>query len=338
MSAMHFDDNGAAQNGIAIGDNGSAYGVKASVTERGLTAFGKYERALDTDDGANLVTGFGTATTGLATGGTDYVREAYAGLRCDALGAMLIGTAETAYSQASRRWDPFYNTGLGSLTGTVGTPLGIGIGPSHGGSILSLPIRRAGYANNQIAYTSPNFVGVTVNGAVFTDEDRGGASDPDYGLGAEFSGGGFSVGLQSLDLNSGTSVGSVAPNFLLTNIKALLGYAGFGTSKFGLGLTYERLDGPGIGTIPSADSLHATGWVGLTPYVRLAGSFGSTNEIVEGNSFALGVFYDVIQNFTTYVGGRIYDGKVSTGSPTNSDAYAVALGLSYKFDFGFAQH
>ncbi|HUS24630.1 MAG TPA: hypothetical protein VM369_06755 [Candidatus Binatia bacterium] len=329
MSLMQFDDNATAASDLDLGDNGSAYGIKLSVTERGLTAFGKYERALDTDDGLNAATGFGTSTTGLATGGTDYVREAYAGLKCPGLGTLLFGQAETAYSSASHRWDPFYNTGLAGIGGLVGSTSIVGVGPSHGGSVLAVPVRTLGYINNTVAYTSPSFGGFSVNGALYLDEDGGGAEDHDTAIGGEFNGMGLTVGLQALDLNSGSSPGSAAPNFALSSVQARLAYAGFSTGLFGVGATYERLEGSGLGS--TADSLHLTGWFGLTPNARVAASFGDTNNVAEGRSLGLGLFYDVVQNFTAYLGGRTFDGKGSGGG----DAYAVALGGTYKFDFGF---
>ena len=145
-------------------DNNSFWGVKGSMSQDGITAFGAYERFLDADENISV----------------DIVRQAYAGLRTG-LGTLKYGEFESDYYQAGRKVDLFYNTTVAGIGGASAGNFLLGGGNSHGQSPLNGDgnpgvfgggFISGGIFNNQVAYTSPSFFGVTVNAAAITKTRR----------------------------------------------------------------------------------------------------------------------------------------------------------------------
>lgn len=299
------DNSGAAGPTYDFADNNSYWGVKASTTQGGITAFGAYERFLDMD--ANVL--------------LDLVRQSYVGVQTN-LGTVKYGQHATAYAEAGRKLDPFYNT---TVTGIGGLGLGgiLGAGNSHGTSaVFNSDFVGSAYINNHLAYQSPSLAGLTVNAALFNDETGNENQDHNFGAGVEWSGMGLTAGAQFIDENNGT--------WLATDSEAMRVYGGYAATQFGAGVSYERFDNA-AGAIDS-DYLMVSGWFGVLPGTRLAASYGQENETgAEGNSIRLGVFHDVIQNFTIWAAALRYD----EAEASNPDADVVTLGASYKFDLGF---
>lgn len=300
------DASGTAPSYTATNNN-SYYGIKGSITEGQLTAFGGYERTLD-NDGA----------------GADTTRQGYFGLKCDTFGTLQFGQFATAYMESGRKLDPFYNTTVAGIAGP-------GASNSYGlSATLTAETLGSGFIDNQVAYTTPSFGGLTVNAAVFMLEGTGSTTgDHDYALGAEYSNAGISVGVQALDVNNLTNFG------VATTGSAVRVYGGFNVAQFGVNISAEKVDGSGVGG--ATDYVFASGWFGVTPATRLALALGKENNDspggaggVEGDSVSLGVFHDVVKNFTGWVAARHFD---ATGVGGQADV--ITLGASYKFNLGF---
>lgn len=304
---------------------GSYYGFKGSAEQGGVVAFGAYERWLDTD----------------AALGIDLARQAYAGVKT-AYGVLQFGTFGTAYMESGRKLDPFYATGAAG----IGDPNGGGGfktfgGQSHGMSALAADAPNGailggvgGFVANQLAYTSPSLFGLTVNAGVAFDESPNGNSD-DYQYGLEYSNFGGTVGVQVLDSNSATG------NFGLgKRDEAYRVYGSYNQKRWGTGLSAERLDFNTAGT-PDAEYLMASGWFGVLEGTRVAASYGMANEAAdlnsgnseEGTSFRVGLFYDVLDNFTTHVAYRNFNGKPSDKyGAASPDDEVIELGATFKFE------
>jgi hypothetical protein len=314
----YFENSGAlgTPTDINFDNHGSYWGVKASAAQGGLTAFGAYERWLDAD--------------GII--GLDLVRQGYAGLMTE-YGTVQFGTFATAYMESGRKLDPFYATaaaGVGSPSATIAG------GQSHGQSFLSadspvgalLGAGGGGFATNQLAYTAPNLFGATANVAVFFDDGAGENEQNDYAAGVEWAGMGITAGVQYLDDNND---GTVASNLGLgEDQEAVRLYGGYAAQRFGASVSAERLDLVGAN---DADFLMVSGWFGVLPGTRVAASAGMENETgtaggAEGQSFRVGVFHDVLDNFTTHVVYRNYNNTDDTAA----DDQVISLGASFKFE------
>lgn len=300
------DNSGTAGPTYNLTDNNSYWGVKASTTQGAVTVFGAYERFVDID-GQTVV---------------EFIRQGYVGVQ-SALGTVKYGQHATAYSEAGRKLDPFYNT---TVTGIGGLGLGsiFAAGNSHGTSAaFNGDFIGSAYVPSMVSYQTPAFAGVTVNAAWVNDET--GTSDQDHtlGYGVEWNGMGITAGLQMIDDNNGT--------WLAADEEAARLYGGYAANRFGAGVSYERHDL--TAGVTDAEFLMLSGWFGVMPGTRIAASYGQENESgAEGNSIRLGVFHDVIENFTVWAAARRYDEAVAA----NPDADVITLGASYKFDLGFS--
>jgi hypothetical protein len=309
------DQNSSNPSDIDFNNHGSFWGVKGSASQGGLTAFGAYERWLDADSEALI----------------DIVRQSYAGLMTE-FGTVQYGTFATAYMESGRKLDPFYATGAAG----VGAQPAVDVagGQSHGLSSLTGDAVSAvngalsgfggGFVPNQFAYTSPNLFGATANVAVFFDDGQGTNEQDDYAVGAEWNGMGITAGVQYLDVNNGTNIG------LVEDEEAMRVYGGYAAQRFGANVSHERIDKVALGVVDQ-EYTQVNGWFGVLPGTRVAASYGMENETgAEGQSFRVGVFHDIIDNFTTHVVYRNYNNT----NATLPDDQVISLGASFKFELG----
>jgi hypothetical protein len=307
----HYESSGigGTPTDLNFENHGSFWGVKASAAQGGLTAFGAYERWLDADSQVII----------------DIVRQSYAGLMTE-YGTVQYGTFATAYMESGRKLDPFYATGAAGVGNPTATLAG---GQSHGMSFLTADgvssvagglTGLGGFTPNQLAYTSPSLFGATANVAVFFDEVAGQNREDDYAAGLEWSGMGITAGVQYLDVNNASNVG------LAEDEEATRLFAGYSAQRFGASVSAERHD---LIAGNDADFLMLSGWFGVLPGTRVAASASMENETgAEGQSFRVGVFHDVLDNFTTHVVYRNYNNTDST----RADDQVISLGASFKFE------
>lgn len=297
------DSNSANPSDVNFENHGSFWGVKGSASQGGLTVFGAYERWLDADAQAFV----------------DLTRQSYAGVMTE-FGTLQYGTFATAYMESGRKLDPFYATGAAGVGQLSGTIFG---GQSHGLSFLTTDLVGSGFVPNQLAYTSPSLFGATANVAVFFDDTAGPNEQDDYAAGVEWSGMGITAGAQYLEANGSNLA-------LAEDEEAVRLYGGYSAQRFGAAVSAERHDL--MGAI-DAEYLMASGWFGVLPGTRVAASASMENETgAEGQSFRVGVFHDVMDNFTTHVVYRNYNNTDST----QPDDQVISLGASFKFELSGA--
>jgi hypothetical protein len=310
----YFNDTHSANPSDTTFENhGSYWGFKGSTEQNGIVGFGGYERWLDTQ-----------ATT---VGGYDLAREAYVGVKSE-FGTVEFGTFATAYMDSGRKLDPFYATGAAGTGKQSDLTYG---GQSHGlsflnrdGNVATTPSTPGGFVKNQLAYTSPSFYGVTVNGGAMFNNTAGSNAD-DYAAGLEFTNWGMTIGAQYLDSNSG-NLG------LANNDKASKVYVAYNQKRWGANVSGERINF-NAALKPDANYLIVNGWYGLMEGTRVAASYGSENETgADGTSFRVGLFYDVLDNFTTNIVYRYYNAKDSSFYPTPKDDQVISLGATFKFE------
>lgn len=308
------DKNSAAPSDINFDNHGSYWGFKGSTEQSGIVAFGGYERWLD----ANVT-----------NSGYDLARQAYGGVKT-AYGTLQFGTFGTAYMESGRKIDPFYATAAAGTGRPSATFAG---GQSHGlsglaadGNASTSPTGGAGFVANQLAYTSPTLFGVTVNGAVMFDHDTTKGAADDFAGGVEFNSWGITAGVQYLDANS------LSGNTGLANgTEAYRAYGGFNQKRFGANVSAEKIDRR-AGLIDQS-YLMASGWFGVMEGTRVAASYGMENETAaEGSSLRVGLFYDLLDNFTTHVVYRSFNSTKKGGS----DDQVISLGATYRFELSGA--
>ena len=312
LSLDYAEDNSAASGPtFTATDNHSVWGVKASTARGGVTVFGGYERFIDADD---------PAIPGIPL---EFTRQAYLGMT-SFCGTLKFGRHGTAYADAGRKLDPFYNTAASGAGGVGSAGSILGGGNSHGTSTLfNADALGSAFVANHLAYQSPAFAGFSGNVALFLDETGSADQDHDYGAGVEYGGHGVTAGLQVLDANGANAAtwGS--------DVEAVRAYAGYAHDRFGASASWEKVDLPGAG---NASFLMLSGWYGVRDDTRIAASFGLENESgTEGDSLRVGVFHDVFDSFTIWAAARRYNERVAA----NPDADVVTFGASYKFSLGF---
>jgi len=312
LSLDYTEDTGAASGPTFTStDNNSMWGVKASTARGGVKVFGAYERFLDAGD-PNA--GFPLEVT----------RQAYLGL--DSMcGTLKFGRHATAYAEAGRKLDPFYNTAVSGSAGVAAAGSIFGGGNSHGSATLfnGDALDRA-YVADHFAYRSPAFAGFAANVAVFLDESGTADQDHDFGGGIEYVADGITAGAQFIDANG------AHPLSWGSNVEAARLYAGYTHTRFGVGVSLEQLDLPGT---TSENYLMVSGWYGLRDDTRVAVSAGVEDDSAfAGESVRVGVFHDVIENFTIWLAGR----HANDSTVVNNDTSVISLGASYKFNLGFS--
>lgn len=309
------DDSAAPGPTYTATDNHSIWGVKASTSQGGVTVWGNYERFVD-DDSAGF---FGLPL--------EVTRQAYIGIT-SFCGVLRVGRFATAYAEAGRKLDPFFKTavsgigGLGNLGGAIA-------GNSHGSSTpFNADQVGAAIVPNHLAYETPTLLGLTANVAFFADESGTANQDHDYGGGLQYDGNGITAGAQFLNDNNG-QWGAVDED-------ATRLYGGYTASNWGAGASWESVHLPGA---DDGTYLMVSGWYGLNPATRLALSYGNERDTpAPGESLRLGVFYDLIENFTIWAAAMRYDYQLPHTTAlvaVQPDSDVVTIGASYKFNLGF---
>jgi hypothetical protein len=304
------DRTGTAGPAYAGTDNQSVWGIKVATSRGGVNVFGGYERFIDADDPAAGVP-------------VEVTRLAYLGLTSQC-GTLKAGRHATAYSEAGRKLDPFYNTAAAGTYGIATAGSIFGGGNSHGSSTgFNADILGAAIAADHFSYRSPSFAGFSGNVALFLDDQTGSADqDHGYGAGVEYLGHGVTAGLQYIDASGANDL------TWGTDTGAARLYAGYAHTRFGAGASWERHDLPGATT---ANYLMVSGWYGIFDGTRIAVSVGVEDDsATEGDSQRIGIFHDVIEDFTVWAAARRYNGPAST------DADVITVGASYKFNLGFS--
>lgn len=328
-------------------DLNSYVGIKASTGQGDLRVFGVYETYVG-------------AETSIAS--LESSRQLFAGVSTG-LGTVSYGRMFTDYAKTGMAIDPFYNTALASANGgPAGTATiapgtvpptftSFGLSPLFTGESPILGPIGAGVQPNQLSFESPNIFGLTLNGAVFFDRNDDsptnagtGEESHDYGAGLAWNGMGITAGVQFLQVNDevggGTFLGALGNGGGATgDATATRLHASYAAQRFGVAISAERIDLQGAGILDE-DYYYASGWFGVMPGTRIAASVGMTNETgFEGTGIQLGVFHDVIDNFTVHAGASMYDlheDSVSGPGPAVDDSYIVAVGASYKFELAFS--
>lgn len=309
--SLDYTEDGDGQTFTAT-DNQSTWGLKFSTARGGVKVFGAYERFIDAGEPA-------------APGApVEVTRLAYLGLasRC---GTIKLGRHATTYSEVGRKLDPFYNTTVSGTDNALAAGSLAGGGNSHGTSTaFNADAFGNAYVADHLAYESPAFFGVRGNAALFLDESGTDDQDHDYGAGFEYAGHGVTAGGQFLDVNGANALTWGA------DLEAARFHAGYARPRFGAGASWERVDLPGAVTL---NYLMVSGWVGVRDDTRVALSVGTEDDTAaDGDSVRLGVFHDVIENFTVWAAGRYYN----RSSSATLDANVITLGASYKFNLGFS--
>jgi predicted porin len=309
MSLDYTDDRTAVPGpAYTVTDNQSIWGLKFSAARGGVTVFGGYERFIDADDPP---VGFPIELT----------RQAYLGMTSPC-GTVKLGRHATAYSEAGRKLDPFYNTAVSGTSGVATAGSLFGGGNSHGTSTaFNGDAFGQAFVANHLAYRSPAFAGVSANVALFFDESGSADQDHDYGAGVEWSGAGVTVGAQFIDANG-------AQDFTWgVNVEASRLYTGYAGDRYGVGVSWERLDLPGASR---ADFTLVSGWYGVRDDTRIAVWVGIVDvSLMLGDSLRIGIFHYVRADLRVWAAAR------RVNLPATGDADAVTIGASYKFSLGF---
>jgi len=311
--SFDYTDDASATPGptYSVTDNNSAWGVKASTVKGGVTVFGGYERFISEDEPA--VPGFPVELT----------RQAYLGIT-SFCGTIKLGRHSTAYADAGRKLDLFYNTAASGSGGLAAAGSIFGGGNSHGTSTaFNADTLGSAYVANHLSYESPAYRGVTGNAAFFTHETGDSNQDHDYGAGVEYAGDGLTAGVQYLDANGANA------STWGTDVTATRLYAGYAREGFGVGASYEMLDLSAGADDATFTMLSA--WYGLRDDTRLAASVGVEDASVgDGSSLRIGLFHDVLDSFTVWAAARHFGGSQLP------DADVITFGASYKFSLGFS--
>jgi predicted porin len=337
----HSDSSGPASTASNVGpdtdlrDLNSFIGVKASTGAGDVRVFGGYETYVGGEYASIL--------------SFQSQRQLYAGVET-AYGTVAYGRMFTQYAKVGIGMDPFHNTSLGSANGgPAGTSsFSPGVVPpafhSYGQSPLftgETPVVSnlgAGIQGAQLTYQSPTLFGATVNGAMFFDRNddsaSGGQESHDYGLGAAWTGMGITAGVQWLQVNDQVGGGTFLGARGNGDATATRLHASYAAQRWGAAVSAERIDLQGV---LDEEYLFVSGWFGVLPNTRIAASAGMTNETgFEGTGLTVGVFHDVLDNFTVHAGGSWYDLAPDSVNGAVDDSWIAAVGASYKFDLGFS--
>lgn len=295
-----IDQNDAqgAPADLNFNGNNSHVGLKAAAKEGDYSVGVTYERFLGND----------TATA------ADGVRQSYITIGSP-FGTLDVGTAATAYKKAGEALDPFFNSGVNNGIGTGGASFGLS--GLVGDTIATA--NAAGFVQNQVAYTSPSFGGITVNAAMFADDAT--ADRHDYALGLAWTAGAISVGVQSLNINGAANFGTGVGTGTATMV-----HGAYTAKSWGAGAGYESLDPDGGA---ATDQFLLSGWYGLTDSTRVAAVYGNVDApgAAPNDSITLGAFHNLTKSLETYVAVA-----KNTNAGVNNDVTNISVG--FNFDFG----
>lgn len=289
---IHSDSEGAPSDTDLAGTNGHA-GVSLMLREGSYSATLVYERTLANDDSLAQL---------------DSVRQSYLQVGTP-YGTVVYGRAPTAYKISGEKLDPFFNTGIGTISGAgfADAPAPV-LGPNYGLSALTSDTVGNGFINNQIAYVSPTLHGVTLNGAVFISEAAGDAEDHDFGVGAEWNHQQITAGVQYLKIEN-TLATQADANFnagLPVPTEAVRLYGGYKTENWGVSGSWEPLNLKDGGV--DRDYYYGAGWLRVMPKTTVAVAYGKTEGTpFEGDSLSLGVFHTLFSALEVYGAARHTD-------------------------------
>jgi len=286
-------------------NNGSNFRITAAAQDLGIRAFVAYERGASNDQT-----------------GVEDVREFFGGVS-GKMGTLIYGRKATDYRLAGERLDPFYNTSVAFGYNAVGNGGFASEGASYGLSNLT-----NGYTSNTVALRSPVWLGFTLNGAAYINENRsnvGVGDEADYAAGVGYANShwlGLDVGVQALDLNG--NVVSNAPG----QSNAYRVHASVGEKLWAVGVSLELVD------VQSETDPRQYGFVSASYQVledlRLALAVGTIADSpsFDGTGGTFGVFYDLTKNLGTYAALRY----VTLDNGTENKTTTFATGVKFVFD------
>lgn len=297
-SLNSVDDDATSYDRETFENNASRLGVKGGYDfGNGLTGIYHVELALNPDKGTG-----GSAAGNTAQDNTIDRRFAFAGVK-GGFGTAVFGTASSPYKMSGVKLDPFYDTSAG--TGFTGANFG-------------LSSYTNGFFDNVIAYFTPNWGGFSANAVAVLDETSN-DQNHHYNLGFAFERGGFSAGLQWLDVNA-----SIPAN----EVDAYRPWVGYRNKTFSVGLSYEKVD---MATT-DAKYLYLAGTFNATDKLKLAAAFGKVDDSgsasTDGDGVTAGVFYKLFDKTELYA---LYS---NVDRDSGQERKTLAFGLSQKFDWG----
>ncbi|MFO7605600.1 MAG: porin [Desulfurivibrionaceae bacterium] len=294
-----------ADSTLRADNNASRLGFKGEIKGDLLTAFYHLESGANND----------------AEGSAFTSRFYYGGVKGQ-FGSVTVGRHSTAYKMAGLALDPFYDLAhVGPAVGPDGSIFAAS-GATYGTSALT-----NGWANNTLAYSSPEFVGLKLNAAAYFDDSE--EDNHDFAAGLTYAIGPFGVGVQYHAVDDHTVGGSVAPwAGKVDELDAYRVHGSFDSGPFKIGASYEKLDYD-ADTSEDVDYIYVSATYAVLPTTRLALSVGDVSDgDAEGTGGNVGIFHDLFKNTTVY---GLYS-MVDLDSAGAEDVDIVSLGFIYDFN------
>lgn len=333
---MHFDRDTSAYKPLSIyGDFRYSLVANDQVNDSGL----------DTEDNHSRL-GIGGTLGGVGnsavfynisfinksdTGGSDSVRDIYAGFR-GGWGEVFAGKRRTIYAEVTRWIDPFYDTS------TASSRTGANFGAS-GYTDSAQGINEA-FQNDQIGYRSPRFGPFSFNVALFSDDET---VDDNIGfeLGTAVGFGIGNGGRLGFSLNVLANGDTATVNGIAADNFAIKFASGMEWAGFGVGAQLEHLEVDGNSRDPYYGTL--AGWVPVRHYGRIALSVAlQQNAVLDG-----GTPNTTFKAHGTQDGWAVnlgYFGYISDNldfnaqfsyvdiSDTSQEVFAVSVGARFRFN------
>ncbi len=209
-------------------------------------------------------------------------------------GTLSAGRESNAYKVAGFRVDPFYDISTVSATGGVPT------GDPFGGAAFGLSLLSNGFADGTLAYRTPSFGGLSLNGGVHLDRN----DDHDYGVGLNFAHSGFEADVQQYWAN-GTAWSSTAGVDDALRVSASYSYE----ERWSLGGSFERLEGL---TGETQDFMYLAGTVTVREPTHLAAAVGRVEDspavqAITGMAYHVGIFHEILPQLQLHAVGSYLD-------------------------------
>ncbi len=286
---------------IRADNNASRLGFKGEVKGDLLTAFYHLESGARND---------GQGSDAFSS------RFYYGGVKGD-FGMATVGRHSTAYKMAGLALDPFYDLAHVGPAGAFAAS-----GTTYGLSGLT-----NGWANNTLAYTSPEFVGLKLNAAAYFDDGQ--EDNHDFAGGLAYKIGPFGVGVQYYAVDDHTAPLSEAPwAGKDAELDAYRVHGSFTSGPFKIGASYEMLDYDADIT-DDVDYIYVSATYAVLPTTRLALSVGDVSDgLAEGTGGNVGIFHDLFKNTTVY---GLYS-MVDLDNAVVEEVDVVSLGFIYNFN------